>query len=102
MIKGQMNYLELQDLKERIKDFRNTKTKYCAGDVLLRIRQKICDQMALIGYESLEEKSLELIFIKEFKRLIEKAEIKQVKDEDYIKLSEVKNAINIIKVKSIF
>lgn len=97
-----MTYQELQELKERIKKFRDDKTKIAEGDVLERMRNKICDQMALIGYQNLEEKSLELIFVKEFLRLLDNVERKDIKGFAYIKVADIRNALDVIKNKSIF
>lgn len=99
-----MTYLELQNIKESVKQFRTDKSVYAGGDVLLRMRDKIAEEMAVIGYTYLEQrgKTIEELFVEKMRVLLFEAKRKEFNGENYIRVADLNIALNQLTLKSIY
>lgn len=99
-----MTYKELNDTKELVRLFRKDKCVYASGDILIRMRDKIAEEMAVIGYTYLEQrgKTIEELFAEKTRALLFEAQRKSFDGDTYIKLSELNNALKTIVLKSIY
>ena len=98
-----MTYIDLQNIKEGVKAFRTDKCVYDDGDVLSRMRDKIFEEMAIIGYSYLDKKAktVEELFAERIRVLLSTQNKKDFEGEQYIRLVDVNQALKTLALKSL-
>jgi hypothetical protein len=95
--------MELSELKTKIKEFRNDKTKYDNSDILAKMRNDIYEAMAIAGYQSIndKDKTVEDLFVDKLTGLINNSSIKEFNGTMYVNLDDLRNALETIRLTSI-
>ncbi len=99
-----MTYIELDKVKQAVRAFRTDKSVYASGDVLQRMRDKIAEEMAVIGYTYLDQrgKTIEELFVEKVREMLFDAQRKDFNKESYVRMSDLNNVLNKILLTSIY